>query len=122
MISCVFFFQAEDGIRDFCLSRGLGDVYKRQLYQLLGGSNKPVKAYAGGISLGYQAPNLLAEEAGKLVSQGYRAVKLRVGDTASRDIERVRAVRLALGADIDILVDANTGYTLEDVRKVMPVF
>ena len=24
------FFQAEDGIRDFCLSRGLGDVYKRQ--------------------------------------------------------------------------------------------
>ena len=25
------FFQAEDGIRDFCLSRGLGDVYKRQL-------------------------------------------------------------------------------------------
>ncbi len=22
-----FFFQAEDGIRDFCLSRGLGDVY-----------------------------------------------------------------------------------------------
>ena len=28
----VFFFQAEDGIRDFCLSRGFGDVYKRQLY------------------------------------------------------------------------------------------
>src|SRR5665213_2584246 len=26
------FFQAEDGIRDFCLSRGLGDVYKRQIY------------------------------------------------------------------------------------------
>ena len=25
-----FFFQAEDGIRDFCLSRGLGDVYKIQ--------------------------------------------------------------------------------------------
>eukprot|EP00828_Plagiopyla_frontata_P027950 TRINITY_DN36231_c0_g1_i1.p3 TRINITY_DN36231_c0_g1~~TRINITY_DN36231_c0_g1_i1.p3 ORF type:complete len:106 (-),score=18.44 TRINITY_DN36231_c0_g1_i1:258-575(-) len=29
-LSFVFFFQAEDGIRDFCLSRGLGDVYKRQ--------------------------------------------------------------------------------------------
>src|SRR5674476_1532674 len=27
-----FFFQAEDGIRDFCLSRGLGDVYKRQIH------------------------------------------------------------------------------------------
>ncbi|CZR75368.1 hypothetical protein CDFC105_03947 [Clostridioides difficile] len=30
-----FFFQAEDGIRDFCLSRGLGDVYKRQVLELL---------------------------------------------------------------------------------------
>ena len=31
---CFFFFQAEDGIRDLVRSRGLGDVYKRQiLYQ-----------------------------------------------------------------------------------------
>ena len=28
----VFFFQAEDGIRDLVRSRGLGDVYKRQLF------------------------------------------------------------------------------------------
>ena len=33
MLMClcvVFFFQAEDGIRDLVRSRGLGDVYKRQ--------------------------------------------------------------------------------------------
>ena len=29
-----FFFQAEDGIRDAQESRGLGDVYKRQLPQV----------------------------------------------------------------------------------------
>ena len=29
--SSCFFFQAEDGIRDLVRSRGLGDVYKRQL-------------------------------------------------------------------------------------------
>ena len=28
---CMFFFQAEDGIRDLVRSRGLGDVYKRQV-------------------------------------------------------------------------------------------
>ena len=28
--SCMFVFQAEDGIRDLVRSRGLGDVYKRQ--------------------------------------------------------------------------------------------
>ena len=33
-IICVVlvFFQAEDGIRDLVRSRGLGDVYKRQLF------------------------------------------------------------------------------------------
>mgnify|MGYP003377184978 CR=1 FL=1 len=30
-----FFFQAEDGIRDLVRSRGLGDVYKRQLLSFL---------------------------------------------------------------------------------------
>src|SRR5678815_5886898 len=30
-LDCCFFFQAEDGIRDAQESRGLGDVYKRQL-------------------------------------------------------------------------------------------
>ena len=28
-----FFFQAEDGIRDLVRSRGLGDVYKRQVLE-----------------------------------------------------------------------------------------
>ena len=31
MFVIFFFFQAEDGIRDLVRSRGLGDVYKRQL-------------------------------------------------------------------------------------------
>ena len=32
---CCFFFQAEDGIRDLVRSRGLGDVYKRQIPEIL---------------------------------------------------------------------------------------
>ena len=40
-----FFFQAEDGIRDFCLSRGLGDVYKRQVqyqvHSIISGNSVP---------------------------------------------------------------------------------
>ena len=92
------------------------------LYRLLGGSAKPIKAYAGGIALGWQEPALLAEEALRHVASGYRALKLRVGDTAAKDIARVRAVRQAVGDAIDIMVDANTNYVLDDVRKVMPAF
>ena len=92
------------------------------LYRLLGGSAKPIKAYAGGIALGWQEPSLLAEEALGHIATGYRALKLRVGDTAAKDIARVRAVRKAVGDEIDILVDANTNYSLDDVRKVMPAY
>ena len=34
---CFFLLQAEDGIRDLVRSRGLGDVYKRQLAVTLRG-------------------------------------------------------------------------------------
>ena len=33
IVVVVFFFQAEDGIRDLVRSRGLGDVYKRQRHR-----------------------------------------------------------------------------------------
>src|SRR5690349_15455791 len=74
------------------------------LYRLLGGTAKPIKAYAGGIALGWQEPATLVEEAKRHVATGYRALKLRVGDTAARDIARVHAVRAALGDGIELLV------------------
>ena len=92
------------------------------LYRLLGGSSKSLPAYAGGISLGYQPPDELVSEAQALLDQGYRALKLRVGDTWRADIERVEAVRKALGDEVDLLVDANTNYTVADARQVMPAF
>jgi L-alanine-DL-glutamate epimerase-like enolase superfamily enzyme len=92
------------------------------LYKMLGGAAKPIKAYAGGIALGWQDPASLAEEAKRYVAEGYRALKLRMGDGPVRDIARVRAVRKAVGEEIDILTDANTAYTLDDARRVMPAF
>jgi len=90
------------------------------LYRLLGGAARPIPAYAGGVSLGYQEPAALVEEARGFVTQGYRALKLRVGDSPSRDLERVAAVRKAFGDDMVILTDANTGYTVADARRAMP--
>ena len=90
------------------------------LYKLLGGARRAIPAYAGGVSLGYQPPEQLIEEAKRSIDQGYKAIKLRVGDSPKRDIERMRAVRKAFGDDLVILTDANIGYELEDVRQVMP--
>jgi len=90
------------------------------LYRLLGGVARPIPAYAGGVSLGWQEPAALLEEARALVASGWRALKLRVGDTPARDLARVAAVRKALGDELTLLTDANTGYTLDDARRVLP--
>jgi L-alanine-DL-glutamate epimerase-like enolase superfamily enzyme len=90
------------------------------LYRLLGGGARPIPAYAGGVSLGWQAPEALVDEVRACVAAGYRAVKLRAGDTPARDVARVAAVRQAFGDGLAILVDANTAYSLGDARQVMP--
>jgi L-alanine-DL-glutamate epimerase-like enolase superfamily enzyme len=91
------------------------------LYRLLGGSADPVPAYAGGFALGYAEPSAVADEALASVTRGYRAVKLRLGDTVRADIERTVAMRATVGDDIALLADANCRYSVEDVRAVLPV-
>lgn len=97
-----------------------GKAAKVPLYKLLGGRRRGIPAYAGGVSLGYQDPAKLVDEARRSLEQGYKAIKLRVGDTVKKDIERLRAARKAFGDDLVILTDANIGYEVEDVRQVMP--
>ena len=91
------------------------------LYALLGGTRRRLPAYAGGIALGYQPKESLADEAQGYIERGYRALKLRLGDSAAVDVERVLHVRKALGDGVDILSDANTAYTMADARRVLPV-
>ena len=97
-----------------------GKALNLPLCRLLGGAARPVPAYAGGVALGYQPPAQLIDEAAPHIEAGYRAVKLRVGDTVRDDIARMAAVRDAFGHDLTILTDANTGYDIDQVRQVMP--
>ena len=90
------------------------------LYKVLGGTRKAIPAYAGGVSLGYQEKSRLIDEAQTSVDRGYQAIKLRVGDSVDKDVERMGAVRAAFGKELAILTDANIGYTLDQVRRVMP--
>ena len=60
------------------------------LYRLLGGASRAIPAYAGGISLGFQPPGALVDEVAGFVAAGYRAVKLRTGDTRGRHARLAR--------------------------------
>jgi len=93
---------------DMALWDARGKALGRPVWRLLGGTRKRIRAYAGGICLGYQPPESLAEEALGYVRQGFTAVKLRLGDTIANDTARVQKVREVLGSGVDIMVDVNT--------------
>jgi L-alanine-DL-glutamate epimerase-like enolase superfamily enzyme len=96
-----------------------GKILQQPVYSLLGGLHKRIRAYAGGLSLGYQPLSSLEKEVRKYVDLGYTAIKLRVGTHAKDDAERVGCIRKIFGPDLDIAVDAATRYKSKDIPLVI---
>ena len=96
-----------------------GRIMGQPVYRLLGGAPKRIRAYAGGLSLGFKPVEELEREVRALVDEGYTAIKLRVGDHPRRDAERVGHIRRTFGDGLDIAVDAATRYTPLDLPEVL---
>ncbi len=96
-----------------------GKILERPIHRLLGGCRSAVSTYAsGGLWLNASIDELIAE-ARSFVAEGFRAVKMRLGHPRmEEDIERVRAVRAAIGPDIALMADANQGFTVDHAIRL----
>jgi len=56
------------------------------------------------------APEQARRRATELIAAGFDTIKIKVGTSPEADIERVRAVREAIGSEPAIVIDANGGY------------
>jgi len=80
------------------------------LHTLLGGGRERVPAYASGGWLSYSVDRLVTE-AGEFAASGFTGYKMKVGHPeVTTDLERIRAVREAVGPSVKIMVDANQRY------------
>lgn len=84
------------------------------LAKLWGSQRTHVDTYASsGLWLSDPIDELISE-AGRFVDQGFTAMKIRLGSPdASTDVERVRALRDAVGTDIAIYSDLNQGLDVD---------
>ncbi len=98
-----------------------GKILELPVSTLLGGRHRnKVQPYATGMYFTKSA-NLasdLALEARGYVDQGFKALKMKVGLGVKQDRENVQEVRLAIGDDVELMIDANHAYSLREAVQL----
>ena len=89
-----------------------GKLLNQPIYKLLGGSHNQVKTYASGYLWRNFDLDRLQKKASELIDEGYDAMKFRLGgeDSPAKEIERMKVMREAVGADVTLMVDVNQGW------------
>ena len=102
---------------DIALHDLAGKILGVPVWKLLGGhSPGPVST---DYTVGIDEPERMAQEAARLVEEGFREIKVKVGENPERDLERVRAIRKAVGDGITVRIDANQGWSPQEAVWVL---
>ncbi len=96
-----------------------GKLYNIPVYKLLGGYRDRVET---DITVSVNEPEEMRKDAIDFASQGFTALKIKVGMDIDKDIRRVKAIREAVGNTLKIRLDANQGWmpkeAVRGIRKM----
>ena len=87
------------------------------LYRFLGGDNTKTITTDYTVSIG--EPGKMAADALKIQAQGYPAIKVKLGKNGETDVERIKAIRNAVGSTIPLRIDANQGWQVEEAISTL---
>jgi D-galactarolactone cycloisomerase len=107
---------------DIALWDVIGRSLGKPVHKLLGGTFRTeVIPYATGFyrRQGEVYPETGIEEAKRHLSEGFGAMKLKVGFGVEADLEYVHAVREAVGPDVHLMMDANCAYGVPAARRIL---
>lgn len=93
----------------------LAQVHELPLYQLISSSSHTNDVMAYGSILDYPLNETEAISLAQgFARQGFRAIKVKVGaPDVERDIQRLQAVRVAVGNEVELTADANEEWTCD---------
>ena len=98
-----------------------GKYHKLPVSTLLGGSyREKIRPYATGLyfSDSKTLTDDLCNEALEYVNEGFKSIKMKVGLNLKDDIANVKAVRNAIGPDIELMIDSNHAYSYDEALKL----
>lgn len=102
-----------------------GKITRQPIHKLLGGYQEKVNSYGSGINLNLNNDDLVKQMT-DFVKAGFKAIKMKIGHKDTKvDLERIQLVRNAVGPDIDLMVDANSAWSLMtaiDMAKRMEAY
>lgn len=107
---------------DIALWDIIGKAVNKPIHKLIGGAFRTkLQAYATGLY--FKDMNRLneeaVEEALKYKEGGFKAIKMKIGlGSMKKDLDRVAAVRDAIGPDIGLMVDANHCYNVPQAINI----
>ena len=98
-----------------------GKYHKLPVSTLLGGSyREKIRPYATGLyfSDSKTLTDDLCNEALEYVNEGFKSIKMKVGLNIKSDVTNVKAVRNAIGPDIELMIDSNHAYSYDEALKL----
>lgn len=101
---------------DMALYDILGKVAGLPLYRILGGDRN---SFETDLTVDLDTPKKMAEMAQDVINKGYKIIKIKVGQDPSLDIERLEAIRSAVGYKYQIRIDANQGWTVPQAIEAL---
>lgn len=90
--------------------------YGAPLYKLLGGYQKTLTT---DITISVNDSEEMVKDSLDAVKRGFSILKVKVGKDPKGDVERVVAIRKAVGQDVVLRVDANQGWTPKEAVRII---
>lgn len=104
---------------DLALWDAAGRAARASVSDLLGVRRASVGVYGSGVNRHYPIDELVAQ-AKRWKDAGYPFVKIKVGGhPLAEDVDRVAAVREAIGSEIGLAIDANQHWTLDEAERAI---